>query len=151
MNIYLGADHGGFNIKEEIKRHLKEWGYTFEDLGAHAFDPNDDYPKFASATAAKVAEKPYVHRGILFCRSGVGMDIAANKIRGIRCAQVFTPEMARKSREHNNTNILSIATDYLTPEQIREIVRMWLKTPFSGEERHARRLKQIENLENQQQ
>lgn len=146
MKVYLGADHGGFQMKETIKKSLAEWGYDFEDMGNTAFDSNDDYPQYAHSVAAKVAEKPAENRGILLCRSGIGMDIVANKVNGIRSAQVFTEEMARKSREHNDANVLSIATDYLSEESVLAMIKTWLVTPFSKEERHERRLKQIEEM-----
>ncbi len=148
MKVYLGADHGGFAAKEEIKKYLSEWGYVFEDLGAHILDPDDDYPDFAYAVAKKVAVNPKEGRGILFCRSGVGMDVIANKVKDVYSAQVFNEDMARVSREKNNANILSIPTDYLDVEAIIKIVKVWLETPFSNEERHSRRLKKIEEIEN---
>ena len=147
MKVFLGADHGGFAAKEKIKKLFSEWGYEFEDLGAHTVDSGDDYPDYGFAVAKKVSENPEEHRGILFCRSGVGMDIVANKVRGVHSAQVFNEDMARISREKNNTSVLSIATDYLSGAQIESIVKTWLKTPFSGEERHVRRLKKIRDLE----
>ncbi len=145
--IYLGADHGGFPAKEEIKKRLPEWGYDFIDLGNKELDQNDDYPDYGHAVATKVAENLEENRGIVFCRSGIGMDVVANKVKGVRSAQVFNKEMAKKSREHNNANVLSIATDYLELSQIEAIVKTWIETPFSGEERHVRRLKKIEEFE----
>ncbi|KKR77481.1 MAG: hypothetical protein UU22_C0043G0003 [Parcubacteria group bacterium GW2011_GWA2_40_8] len=99
------------------------------------------------AVAKKVSENLSASRGILLCRSGVGMDIVANKVKGIRSAQVFNEEMAKKSREHEDANVLTIATDYLPEENVLFILKIWLETPFSGDERHVRRLKQIEELE----
>ncbi len=143
MKVYLGADHGGFERKEHIKSYLDGLGYDVEDAGAHTLDTQDDYPQFAKEVAGKVAADAD-SRGILFCRSGIGMDITANKVRGARCAQIFTVEMAKKSREHNDANVLSIATDYIPEEDVLEIVKTWLETPFSKDERHARRIAQIE-------
>jgi len=145
--IYLGSDHGGYSAKEEIKKRLPGWGYDFIDLGNKELDPQDDYPDFGHSVAIKVSENPDKNQGVVFCRSGIGMDMVANKVKGVRSAQVFNKEMARKSREHNNANVLSIATDYLELSQIEAIVKTWLETPFSGEERHVRRLKKIEGLE----
>ena len=147
MKIFLGADHGGFAAKEEIKKRLTEWGYDFIDLGNKELDPQDDYPDYGNAVAEKVAENPEEYRGILFCRSGVGMNIVANKVKGIRAVQVFDEKMAEASRRHDDTNILSLAADYLTGEMMEKIVQVWLKTLFSGEERHVRRLNKIKELE----
>lgn len=145
--IYLGSDHGGFSAKEAIKKCLAEQDYKFEDLGAHTLDPKDDYPDYGYAVAKKVAENLEENRGILLCRSGIGMDIVANKVSGIRSAQIFNEEMARESREKNDTNVLSVATDYLAPEEIEKIVKTWLETPFSKDERHVRRLEKIKKIE----
>ncbi|KKR46356.1 MAG: Ribose 5-phosphate isomerase [Parcubacteria group bacterium GW2011_GWB1_40_14] len=147
MKVYIGADHGGFKLKEKAKHKLVEWGFDVEDMGAKTLDPDDDYPEFAYAVAKKVSENLSASRGILLCRSGVGMDIVANKVKGIRSAQVFNEEMAKKSREHEDANVLTIATDYLPEENVLFILKIWLETPFSGDERHVRRLKQIEELE----
>ena len=144
MKIFIGADHGGFVMKGKLKQALIDWSYDVEDIGAKSLNPEDDYPEFAHAVAQKVAKNPSEDRGVLLCRSGIGMDITANKIKGIRCAQVFNEEMAKKSREHNDANVLSIATDYMREEEILNIVKVWLETPFSNEERHGRRIKQIE-------
>src|SRR3989344_6897439 len=143
MKVYIGADHGGFNLKEKVKHKLVEWGFDVEDMGAKTLDPDDDYPEFAYAVAKKVSEDPSASRGILLCRSGVGMDIVANKVKGIRSAQVFNEEMAKKSREHEDANILTIATDYLSEENMMQIIKIWLETPFSNEARHARRIEQV--------
>lgn len=145
--IYLGADHGGYDLKEKIKKLLAELKYDYEDLGAETLNPDDDYPDFAYEVTKKVAESPSEHRGILLCRSGVGMDIVANKVKGVYSAQVWNEEMARTAREKNDTNVLSIASDYLSQEEAKKIVRAWLETPFSGEERHRNRLEKIKEIE----
>lgn len=145
--IYLGADHGGYLLKEEIKKLLRDLAYDHEDLGAERLDPADDYPDFAAKVAERVSQNPETHRGILFCRSGVGMAIVANKFKGVRSAQVFTEEMAKKSREDDNANVLSLAADYLEPDEAKKIVKIWLETSFSGGERHKRRLGKIEELD----
>ena len=148
MTIFLGADHRGFELKEKMKEWLKDHGYTVEDFGAQKLEPEDDYPDFAIAVAEKVAENPEEHRGILLCGSGHGMDIAANKIKGIRATVVMSAEFAKRAREHNNVNIISLAADWTSPSDAAEIVRTFLETPFSGEERHVRRLRKIGNIEN---
>jgi len=147
--IYLGADHRGFKLKETLKAFLEEEGYQFEDLGNTVYDPADDYPDFAAAVARKVAENPKENRGILLCGSGVGMDVVTNKFKGVRSALVWSTDEAlvKQSRQHNDSNVLSLPADHLTEEQAKKIVKLWLETPFSGEERHIRRLRKIESLQ----
>lgn len=147
MKVFLGADHRGFELKDKLKEWLKDHGYSVEDLGAHQLNSNDDYPDFAFAVAEKVAEDPAEHRGVLFCGSGAGMDAAANKIRGIRATVAWSVESAAHTRSHDDVNVVSIAADWTPPEMAREIVRTFLETPFSGEERHVRRLKKVEEIE----
>ena len=151
--VYLGADHGGFHLKEKIKEWLTAWGYEWEDLGNQALDANDDYPLFASAVAKKVTEeervlKGYVplperSRGILACRSAAGMVIAANKVKGVRAVAVFNQESAKHSREHNDANVLGLSGDWLTDDQAKDIVKTWLETEYTHEERHERRIQKI--------
>lgn len=147
MKVFLGADHRGFELKEKLKEWLEDHGHAVEDLGAHALVPDDDYPDFAFAVAEKVTENAAEHRGILFCGSGAGMDIAANKIKGIRATVIWSKESAEQARSHDDVNVISIAADWTPPEQAGEIVRMFLETPFSGEERHTRRLEKIREIE----
>lgn len=150
--IYLGADHRGFELKEKIKQFLAQEKIPFEDLGNAVLDPKDDYPQFAEMVARKVSEDPETNRGILLCGSGVGVDIVANKFKGVRSALVWDDQEAltalvKQSREHDNANVLSLPADHLNAEQARKIVKIWLATPFSGGERHTRRLEEIKELE----
>ncbi len=147
MKVFLGADHRGFELKEKMKEWLKDHGYAVEDLGAHHLDPEDDYPDFAFAVAEKVAESPAEHRGILFCGSGVGMDVAANKFKNIRATVAWNRGSAEHARSHDDANVVSLAADWTPPDVAGEIVRAFLETPFSGEERHVRRLEKIEEVE----
>jgi len=142
--IYLGADHRGFYLKEKIKKYLRDLDYKIVDLGNKKFDKNDDYPDFGKAVAIRVAKSPSNEKGILFCGSGNGMVIVANKIRKIRGALGFNRKAAKMSREHNDANILCLPADFLTENKAKKIVKVWLKTRFSGEVRHIRRLKKIE-------
>lgn len=144
--IYLGADHGGFELKNKIKTWLEKWGYEFEDLGNIKFEPEDDYPKYAIEAAKRVVEDEK-NRGILICRSAVGMVIAANKIKGIRAAAVYDEKMARLCREHNNANIIGLSGDRLSDFQAKKIIEIWLETEFSKEERHRRRVEEIKQFE----
>ena len=156
--IYLGADHGGFDLKEKVKKWLPEWGETFEDLGNREYDEKDDYPQFAIAVAKKVVEaekqgisfpQPWQDRpkGILICRSAIGMVIAANKVAGAKAGACYDERMAMLSREHNDTNILALSADLLNEERVKNILKTWLSTEFSKEDRHSRRIGQIREYE----
>lgn len=143
--IYLGCDHGGYQLKEQMKDWLTGQGKAFEDLGALTFDPDDDYPQFAFAVAQKVAQDP-TNAGILFCRSASGMVIAANKVKHIRAAAAYDVKQAKHSRQHDNANILGISGDWTDAKTAQDMVKAFLNTPFSNEERHIRRIEQIERL-----
>jgi len=145
--IYLGADHRGYKLKEALKIYLQESNYVWEDLGAKELNLDDDYPDYALAVAKKVAENPEENRGILICGSGVGVDIVANKIKGIRSALCFDAKQARISRNDDNVNVLSLASDFISEGLAKEIVKIWLETPFSGLEHHARRIEKIKKIE----
>jgi ribose 5-phosphate isomerase B len=148
MIIYLGADHRGFQLKEILKKFLKEKGYSVSDLGAKIYDENDDYPDFAKLVAEKVSADFQNGRGILLCGSGVGVDVVANKFPGIRSVLGFSPDQVLVSRNDDDTNILSLPADFLEPEEAKKIVSVWLQTPFSGEERHKRRIEKIRAIDN---
>lgn len=149
--IYLGADHGGYALKEKIKSWLDEWGEAYEDLGAHQLDPADDYTDFAIAVAAKVNAQDDRNldwkdraKGILLCRSGGGMLIAANRFPKVHGVYVFDEESAIHARDNNDANVISLAGDWISESHAKEVVRLWLSTPFSGEERFQRRIKATE-------
>lgn len=145
--IYFAADHRGFELKEALKAHLSARGILFEDVGAAALDPDDDYVDFAAAAAVKIAENPADHKGIFLCGSGHGVDIVANKFKGIRAALCWNADVAKQSREHDEANVLILPADWLTEEQAKEIVNVWLETESSGEERHMRRIAKIRKAE----
>ncbi|HLC59803.1 MAG TPA: RpiB/LacA/LacB family sugar-phosphate isomerase [Candidatus Nanoarchaeia archaeon] len=148
--IFLGADHAGFELKEEVKAYLRKLGYEVEDRGAFKLDAEDDYPDFISAAAREVAKNLDNHKGIIFGGSGQGEAMVANKIKGIRAA-VFNsdnPDIVKLSRLHNDSNVLSIGARFVSKETVFRAVKLWLETDFSNEARHKRRLKQIEDLEN---
>ncbi len=148
MTIYIGADHRGFALKEHLKTTLKAKGYQLVDVGNDHYDEADDYPDFAAKAARQVSEEYETARGILICGSGVGVDDVANKFPKVRSALAATPDQAFDSRNDDNTNVLSLAANYLTPEAAEKIVATWLTTPFAGDERYRRRLKEIEDIEN---
>lgn len=143
--VYLGSDHAGFALKEKIKSFLKSKGLPYSDLGPESLDPNDDYPIYAEKVARSIESGE--DKGILICRGGHGVSVAANKVKGIRASVAFSPENASAGRRDDNLNILCLASDYLTPEESLAIVEVFLSTPFSKEERHLRRLGQIKALE----
>jgi len=142
--IYIGADHAGFNLKEELKKYLEELGYEYEDLGNKDLDTGDDYPDYASLVAEKVTGTDNL--GILICATGVGMCLAANKIKGIRAANAWDEFTAVSSREHNNANILCLAGKVLDVEAAKRITRVWLESEYTKEERHIRRLDKVEEM-----
>lgn len=147
MKIILGADHGGFQIKENIKVWLEEQGHELIDVGADDLDPQDDYPVFAFAAAKEVAANKNAV-GVLFCRSGAGMTIAANKVKDIRAVEVFNVISVKHAKQHNNANMIALSADWLKLEEIKEIIQVFLSSEFTGEGRHQRRIDQIKNIEN---
>lgn len=148
MTVYLGTDHRGFNLKEQLKSKLMESGYKVEDCGADKLDAQDDYVDFAQKVAEKVSQDPD-GRGILLCGSGAGMDIVANKFPRVWSALAFDLDRAKQAREHEDVNVLSLPADVLDSEKAWDMVQAFLTTPFSNEERHIRRLKKIQEIEEQ--
>jgi len=144
MKIGLACDHGGFELKEELKTFLKSIGIEPIDMGTFNED-SVDYPDFGVLIAEKVS-RGELQRGILICGTGIGMSIVANKFRGVRAALVNDPYSARLSREHTDANILVIGGRIVGKELAKEILKVWLETPFAGG-RHKRRLEKIETLE----
>ncbi len=142
--IVLAADHGGVDLKADLRRLLSGMGYPVRDMGTDAADPVD-YPDYAFAAAAAM-RRGEADRAILICKSGIGMAIAANKARGIRAAVVSTVEDAGLSRSHNDANVLVLGANEISPRRARNIVRVWLETPFEGG-RHRRRVEKIRRFE----
>ncbi len=143
--IFIGSDHGGFNLKEKIKEVFLPLGYEFEDMGTNSVE-SCDYPVYAEAVSRKVLETN--GRGILVCGTGIGMSIAANKFKGIRASHCTDTFSARMTREHNNSNILCLGERITGQDLAIDIVKIWLETPFSNGERHTKRLNLIEEIEN---
>jgi len=142
--IAIGSDHAGFEDKEIIKRQLEELGIEYEDVGTNSTE-SVDYPVYAQKVAQKVATGE-AEQGILVCGSGNGMQIAANKIRGIRAALAWNAETARLAREHNDANVLSVPARMISPEEVSKVIESYLKAEFEGG-RHARRVDEISDLE----
>jgi ribose 5-phosphate isomerase B len=150
MKIYIAADHGGFQLKEQLISYLSEKGHEVEDMGNTSYDPGDDYPDFIIPLAEKVTKEMEEGRqvmGIILGRSGNGEAIAANKVKGARAAVCINEEMARKAREHNDANILSLGADYLNEDLAKSMVDSFVNTGFSSEERHSRRVEKINNYD----
>ncbi|MGQ9629925.1 MAG: ribose 5-phosphate isomerase B [bacterium] len=145
MNIALGSDHGGFELKEKIKELLRELGHDYVDYGTDN-PASVDYPDYGEAVAKAVAEGKH-DRGILICGTGIGMSIVANKVPGIRAALCYDLFGVKMAREHNDANILTMGGRMTGVDLAKEIVRTFLSTPFSGGERHRRRVDKISKIE----
>src|SRR5438874_10525565 len=141
MKISLGSDHAGFKLKERVKALLGQLGHEVKDLGTFAAESPVDYPLFIRPAAEAVA-RDECERGIVFGGSGNGEAMAANKVRGVRCALCWNEETARLSRQHNDANVLSIGQRMIPEELALQIVRVWLETAFEGG-RHAQRVAQL--------
>jgi len=144
MKIALACDHGGFRLKEAIKSYLKELGVELIDYGTFSED-SVDYPDFAKRAAEGIV-KGEADRGIFICGTGIGISIAANKVRGIRAALCYNVYAAEMSRRHNDANVLCLGGRVIGEELAKRIVKAWLETPFEGG-RHQRRIKKIEEME----
>ncbi len=143
--IAIGSDHGGFDLKEQVKKHLVERGFEVKDFGC--FDKSSvDYPDFGVAAAKAVADGT-CEKGIVVCTTGIGISIAANKVKGIRCALCSEPLGAKMTRLHNDANMLALGGGVIGVNMGLEIVDTFLDTPFSGEEKHTRRINKISQLE----
>jgi len=145
MKIAVGSDHRGFPLKGKLISFLRENGFEVADLGTHRATPPTDYPDIAAKLARRVA-RGFFDRGLLICGTGIGMSIAANKIKGIRAARCVSKRDALLSREHNDANVLALGGMTTPLKTAKEIVKVWLKTEAEGG-RHRRRVKKIEKLE----
>lgn len=149
-HLFIGADHRGFKLKEELKAWLRSGNYELTDCGNTIYDPADDFPDFALAVAEKVAQsshKQNAPKGIVICGSGVGVNIAANKVKGIRASTAVNPAEVRHARQHDDLNVLAISADYSSAEEAQVMIKIFLETAFVAEERFVRRLTKIKNYE----
>lgn len=144
MKIALGADHRGFELKEKLKQYLQKKGYEIIDFGTESSDPSD-YPDYAVQVARSVSKKES-DKGVLVCWTGVGMSIAANKVKGIRAALSLNEEMAKISRQHNDANVLALSARFTNNSEAEKILEAFLKTEFEGG-RHQRRVEKIKKYE----
>lgn len=142
--IALGSDHGGYKLKEEIKKYLDEIGIKYKDYGTYN-EERCEYPEFAEKVA-KAVQKKECEKGILICGTGFGVSIVANKFKGIRCASCWNEEVAKLLKEHNNANIIALPGRFITVSQAIAILRTWIAAEFLGG-RHEDRLQMIENIE----
>jgi ribose 5-phosphate isomerase B len=146
MRVAIGADHGGFELKQRLVQVLRDAGHEMLDLGAHSVESGDDYPDYARAVGRAVVEGK-AERGVLVCGSGAGASIAANKIRGIRAALSHDTYTAHQMVEHDNANVCCLGARVIGPELAAEIVRVFVGARFTGEERHVRRLAKVAAME----
>ena len=144
LKVAIASDHGGFDLKQKIVEHLKVLGVEYEDFGSHTPDAVD-YPDYAFTVGTKVVDKVF-DRGILICGTGVGISIAANKVKGVRCALVHDVFTAKATREHNDSNILAMGGRVVGDELAKMIVSTWLGTDFMGAH-HAGRIEKITSFE----
>lgn len=144
LTVALGADHGGFALKAQLRRWLKGAGHVVGDLGTHSPEPCD-YPRIGYRVACAVASGRF-DRGVLLCKSGIGISIVANKVPGVRAALCEDVDAARLSRGHNDANVLVLGAERVGPARARAVLQAWLAAPFEGG-RHLRRVKQIAAIE----
>lgn len=161
MNIYFAADHGGFELKEILVKFVRELGYEAYDCGAFTNDPSDDYPSIIATAARRLSIDSLEgkdSRAIVIGASGQGEAIVANRFKGVRCLTYYGPageqkdmsgktlDMISSTREHNNANALSLGARFLSADEAKKVVEKWLRIEFPGDERHARRIRQIDEI-----
>ncbi len=144
MKIAIGADHGGFELKEKLVKFLRKKNYKVKDFGTNSLD-SCDYPEFGIGVSRGVSSKRF-DRGILICKTGVGFSILANKFPGVRAVVAYNVKVAKLSRQHNDTNILIFGSKFVNFDKAIKILKIWLSTDFEGD-RHSRRLNQIREIE----
>lgn len=147
MKIYFASDHAGFELKKKLIPFVESLGHECIDKGDFAPDAGDDYPDFISLAASEVS-KDKTARAILIGGSGQGEAVLANRFPNVRAALYYggNPEIVKLSRDHNDSNVLSFGSRFLTEEEAKDTIKMWLETPFSGDERHIRRIKKIDHI-----
>lgn len=144
MHVILGADHGGFKMKEVIKSWLGDEGYEVIDVGASAEIPEDDFVDYAKAAVAEAVVSG--DRIVLFCRNGFGMMITANRFVGVRCGLAFDEQAVAKGRSDDDINCLSVPSDYINEELVKNMIRSFLTEKFDGEEKYKRRIMKMDNI-----
>lgn len=146
--ILIGADHAGYDLKEQLKKYLSELGYEVEDFGAGKIDPEDDYPVILTPLAYEIAKNPN-QKAIVLGGSGQGEAILCNRFPGIRAAVFYggNLDIIKLSREHNDANVLSLGARFLNIDEAKQAVKLWLDTKFSEDERHIRRISLLDEIE----
>ncbi|MFT4312276.1 MAG: RpiB/LacA/LacB family sugar-phosphate isomerase [Candidatus Woesearchaeota archaeon] len=143
--VFIGSDHAGFFAKEQLVEFLAKKGFNISDIGPFSHKKTDDYPDIAKQVCQLVQKKKGV--GILLCATGVGMSVSANKCQGIIAGVGVTPAIAKRMKEHNHTNVLTLGAEYMSAIQMKKIANAWLTTPFDMSVRHKRRVKKVKLLE----
>jgi ribose 5-phosphate isomerase B len=147
MNIFLGADHNGFDYKQKVADYLRSQGHQVNDEGDLDKDENDDFPQFAGEVVKEVLSNDDGNsRGILICGSGQGMCMAANRFKGIRASLCWNVDEARSARNDDDSNVLCLSAKYTSFEEVQSIIQTWLQTPFAAAPRYVRRLQQLDEL-----
>jgi ribose 5-phosphate isomerase B len=149
LKIVLASDHAGFERKNELLAYLKEEAFDVEDVGALTLDKDDDYPKYMVLAAMRIVADPENTKAIIFGMSGEGEAMVANRFPGVRAAVWYggSLDIIKLSREHNDANILSIGAHFVSKDEMIKVVKLWLSTSFSNEERHKRRIEEIDSIE----
>lgn len=148
ITIFMGADHAGYHLKETLKAELIRQGYEVKDCGAFKNEPEDDYPDFIYPVSKQVARTDQA-RGIVLGKSGAGECMVANKVKGIRAFLAVNEINVKLAREHNDANVISLGSEILSVEEAKHLVSVFLATPFSGEQRHLRRIEKIKQIEDE--
>lgn len=146
MPIFIGTDHGGFELKNKLIEYLQNKNIRVEDMGNYQYDPLDDYPDFAKKVAKAVLQNPQESLGIVICRSGVGVCVATNRFKSIRCALGFEEGQVKHARENDHINVLALASDFTNYEQATKLIDAFLTTQPKKEEKYLRRIKKLDNL-----
>lgn len=146
MTIFVGSDHGGFELKNALIEYLHEKNIRIEDLGNYQLDPEDDFPDYAKKVAQAVLQKPEEFLGIVICRSGVGVAIAVNRSKGIRCGLGFETNQVKHMRENDHVNVLALAADFLDPETAKKLVDIFIETEPKKEQKYLRRIKKLDEI-----
>lgn len=145
--IYIGADHRGFDLKGKICKWLAGRNYEFEDMGAFEYDHDDDYFDYAFQVAEKISRNSKLHRGIVICASGVGVDIVANRFDGVRCGLGFAEDQVHAARRDDDINVLALPADNCDEELATKLTEKFLETSFASSDRYLRRLEKLKRFE----
>ncbi len=147
MKIFFASDHAGFEMKNALMEFVKELGFEAEDCGAYELNEDDDYPEFVKKAAQKISEDPENSKAVILGGSGQGEAMVANRFPNVRAAIFYggNKDIIKLSREHNDANVLSLGSRFLSLDEAKEAVKLWLETGFSDEERHKRRILEIES------